>query len=99
MTLKPVRRAIYLWDHRPGRNIEHITDHGLTPEVWEYVYEHAPSPYEDKDDTTVNFAEGRMQGQLYRIYYYITDDSVIPITILPISGFPVKRRASKRRTI
>jgi hypothetical protein len=38
-------------------------------------------------------AEGRVRGQLFRILYTILEDgSVIPLTILPITGFPIERR-------
>jgi len=38
-------------------------------------------------------AEGRVRGQLFRILYTILEDcSVVPMTILPITGFPIERR-------
>jgi hypothetical protein len=83
----------FLWDSRPGRNLEHIAEHGMTPDLWEEVYHRATCQGPDKDDTTVMLAEGRARGQLYRLLYTILDDgSVIPLAILPITGFPIERR-------
>jgi hypothetical protein len=61
--------------------------------LWEQVYHRATNRGPDKDDATVTLAEGRVHGRLYRILYAILDDgSVIPLTILPITGFPIERR-------
>jgi hypothetical protein len=87
----PIR---FLWDSRPGRNLEHIAEHGMTSDLWEEAYHRATRHGPDKDDPTVTIAEGQAQGRLYRIIYSICDDgSVIPLTILPITGFPIERRA------
>lgn len=82
----------FLWDDRPGRNLEHITDHGMTTDLWEEVFHRATRRIPDKDDATVMAAEGRVRGQAYRIVYAIEDDVVVPLTILPISGFHIERR-------
>ena len=83
----------FLWDDRPGRNLDHIAAHGMTPALWEQVYHRATSCGPDKDDATVMLAEGRVRGRLFRILYTILEDgSVIPLTILPITGFPIERR-------
>ena len=42
-------------------------------------------------------AEGRVRGRLYRIVYAIEDETVIPIAILPITGFPIARRGLRGR--
>ncbi len=89
-SLMPTR---FLWDSRPHRNLEHITAHGLTSALWEKVYGQATRRAPDKDDPAVTVAEGRVDGQLYRILYVILDDgSIVPVTILPITGFPIERR-------
>jgi hypothetical protein len=65
----------------------------MTPALWEQVYHRATSCGPDKDDATVMLAEGRVRGRLFRILYTILEDgSVIPLTILPITGFPIERR-------
>ncbi len=79
----------FLWDERPGRNLEHIAAHGMTPDLWEQVFHHVTHRIPDKEDPT---AEGRVRRRLYRIVYAIENDVVVPITILPITGFPIERR-------
>lgn len=38
-------------------------------------------------------AEGRVRGRRFRIIYTIVDGGVIlPLTVFPITGFPIKRR-------
>ena len=82
----------FLWDDRPGRNRDHIAAHGMTSDLWEQVYYHATHRISDKDDPTLMTAEGRVRKCLYRIVYAIYHDVVVPITILPITGFPIERR-------
>lgn len=85
--------AIFLWDHRPGRNVEHIAAHGMTTLLWEEVYHHALQRAPDKDDPTVMVAEGRANGHRYRIIYAIDGSGdIVPLSILPITGFPIERR-------
>ena len=83
----------FLWDSRPGRNVDHLAERGMTPELWEEVYRRASRRGADKDDPTILIAEGRVSGGWYRIVYAVLDDgSIIPVTILPITGFPIERR-------
>lgn len=84
----------FFWDDRPGRNREHILAHGMTSDLWEEVYHRALRQAPDKDDPSVTVAEGRARGKLYRIIYVVLDDGcVVPMSILPITGFPIERRA------
>lgn len=84
----------FLWDERPGRNVEHIEANGMTTDLWEAVYNKALRRAPDKDDPTVIVAEGRVQGRAYRIIYADLDDGgIVPLTIYPITGFPIERRA------
>jgi hypothetical protein len=81
----------FLWD---DRNLEHIAEHGMTSALWEHVFKVATRRGPDKDDATVIVAEGRARGQLYRLFYSVLEDgTVLPLTILPITGFPIERRA------
>ncbi|MBA3698754.1 MAG: hypothetical protein H0W78_07860 [Planctomycetes bacterium] len=93
-------RVDYHWDSRPGGNIDHIRDHGLTTTMWETLYLHRHSEWTDKDDATVSVAESRLHGRLYRIVYEVDDGitpiAIIPITGFPITGFPIPRRALRR---
>lgn len=82
----------FLWDDRPGRNVEHIAAHGMTTDLWEAVFHRAMRRIPDKDDPTLVAAEGRVRGQVYRIVYAIEDEVVVPLTILPITGYPIERR-------
>jgi hypothetical protein len=92
LPLSPVA-TIFVWDSRPGRNLEHIAEHDMTPALWQEVFDKATRHAPDKDDTTVILAEGRIRGQLYRIFYSVLEDGqILPLTILPITGFPIKRR-------
>ena len=83
----------FLWDSRPGRNLAHIAEHGMTPALWEEVFQRATRYGPDKDDATVTLAEGRVRGQWYRLFYTVLEDgTIMPLTILPITGFPNERR-------
>ncbi len=85
-------KVAFLWDERPGANIDHVRSHGMTPGLWEAVFHHAGIHAPDKDDPTVSVAEGQARGQLFRIVYAVDGDTVIPLTIIPITGFPIARR-------
>lgn len=83
----------FLWDARPGRNLDHIARHGLTADLWEQVYHQATRRAYDKDDETVLVAEGRVGRQRFRILYAILEDgAILPLTVLPITGFPITQR-------
>jgi hypothetical protein len=89
--------VVLLWDDRPGRNVEHIRRHGLTPELWEKVFFAAIRRQADKDDPTIEVAEGRVARRLYRIVYEVLSDHRIrPIEIFPITGFPISRHELDR---
>jgi len=40
----------FVWDDRPGMNVDHIAHHGLTPRMWEDIYHAATVHDHDKDD-------------------------------------------------
>jgi hypothetical protein len=89
--------VVFLWDDRPGKNVEHIRRHGLTPELWERVYSAASRRQPDKDDATIEVAEGRVARRLYRIVYEVLSDRrVRPIEIFPITGFAIHRHGLDR---
>lgn len=89
--------VIFLWDDRPGRNVEHIRRHGLTPKLWELVFFAATRRQSDKDDASIEVAEGRVARQLYRIVYEVLGDLRIrPIEIFPITGYRIDRRRLDR---
>ena len=92
-----MRRPFFLWDSRPGANIDHIAEHGLTTALWEAVFHAINQDDTDKDDPSIHVAEGRVKGVLYRIVYQIDDETIIPVTIFPITGFPITRRGLPRR--
>jgi hypothetical protein len=70
----------------------------LTKHRWEQIYEHAVEAIEDKDDPTVYVAAAKLSGQLYRVVYSVEDgDVIVPITVVPITGFPVARRIRRKR--
>ena len=81
-------------DDRPGKNIEHVARHGMTPELWEQVYVTATRRQPDKDNAAIEVAEGRVARRLYRIVYEVLDDPGIgPREVFPITGFRITRRA------
>jgi len=89
--------VVFLWDDRPGKNVEHILRHGITTELWEQVYFAATRRQPDKDDPAIEVAEGKVARRLYRIVYEVIGDRrVRPIEIFPITGFPIHRRNLKR---
>jgi hypothetical protein len=84
----------FLWDTRPGRNVDHVVAHGMSTAQWEDVYHRASHAAPDKDDETITVAEGRLGRQWYRIIYAEQGDgTVVPLFIIPITGFPIERRA------
>ncbi len=85
-------RVVFLWDSRPGANIDHIAAHGVTTDLWQEVFHRATLHASDKDEPALTVAEGRARNRLYRIVYGVEDEAVIPVTIIPITGFPIKRR-------
>ena len=87
-----------MWDERAGSNIDHIKAHGLTPALWESVYHHASLRLPDKEDPSIVAAEGRARGQLFRIVYAVDGDVITPLTIVPITGFPITRRGLRGNT-
>jgi hypothetical protein len=87
----------FLWDPRPGSNMDHIASHGMTTDLWEEVYFKSTILDEDKDDPTAFIAEGRVSGKLYRIIYGLDGDIVMPVAIIPITGFPINRHGLRRR--
>lgn len=89
-------RVVFLWDLRPGSNVDHIASHGMTTDQWEAVFRHALVHEPDKDQTDALVAEGRFRGRLYRIVYGVVGETVMPITIIPITGFPITRRGLRR---
>jgi hypothetical protein len=60
--------------------------------VRETVFHHAHLRRHDKDDPNLFTAEGRARGRLFRIVYGVDDDTIIPLSIIPITGFPIARR-------
>jgi hypothetical protein len=87
----------FLWDPRPGSNMDHIASHGMTTDLWEEVYFNSTILDEDKEDPSAFVAEGRVRGVLYRIVYGLDDEVVMPIAIIPITGFPINRRGLRRK--
>jgi hypothetical protein len=51
--VRPEGDVAFLWDDRPGKNIEHIRRHGLTPELWEQVCFAATRRQTDADDANL----------------------------------------------
>ena len=91
-------RIVFLWDQRPGSNVDHVRSHGMTPALWEMVFHHAHLRLPDKDDSSVFTAEGKVGKQLFRIIYGVDDDTIIPLSIIPITGFPIARRGLRGNT-
>lgn len=83
----------FLWDPRPGMNVDHIADHGLTTDMWEAVFMAAQEWFQDKDDATIAVAEARIPSGLFRIVWaWDGDHHIVPITVIPITGFRITRR-------
>jgi hypothetical protein len=69
-----------------------VPEYGMTTDLWEEVYFSSTILDEDKDEPGAFVAEGRVGGKLYRIVYGHDDEVVMPIAIIPITGFPINRR-------
>ena len=57
----------------------------MTPDLWEMVFYHAHLRLPDKDDSLVYTAEGKVGRQFFRIVYGVDDDTIIPLSIIPIA--------------
>ncbi len=75
-----------IWNYEPGGNVEHIAEHGLTPEDVESVI---CSPFEKK----ISRSSGRPavtgttpDGRLILVVYEQFDD----ITVYPVTAFEVE---------
>ena len=93
------RGVVFLWDDRPDRNVDHIRRHGMTPELWEKVYFNAARRQSDKDDATIEVAEGRVGRRPYRIVYEVLSDVRMRLIDLPhhgISHQPARTGAVKQ---
>jgi hypothetical protein len=75
----------YLWGFEPEGNVEHIAEHGLTTEDWEYAFE---NHYDEQ--------VGRSSGRLVRFAflgsrrYMVSFDWIDETTVLPITGYEVE---------
>jgi hypothetical protein len=79
ITISDVPAINFLWDPRPGSNIDHIAAHGMTTQQWESVFHNADRREEDKDEPSFVVAEGRLKKRLFRIVYELDGDVVVPI--------------------
>jgi uncharacterized DUF497 family protein len=75
-----------IWDYQPGGNVEHVSEHGLTPEEVEEVIR-------DPLEKTTSRRTGRpvvtgftSDGRLILVVYEEIDD----ITVLPITAYEVE---------
>jgi hypothetical protein len=87
----------FRWGPRPGSDMDHIASHGMTTDLWDAAYFKSMIKVADKDDPDALVAEGGIRGQLYRMVYGLDGGIVMPITINPITGFPLNRSGMQRK--
>lgn len=73
----------FIWDDGPGGNVEHIAEHGLTPEEVEFVIEH-PDWVERSRSSDRTVAHGQTRDGRYIVAVY---DLVDDITIYPVTAY------------
>lgn len=75
-----------IWNYEPGGNVEHIAEHGLTPEEVESVI---CNPFEKKRSRTSGrpvVTGATPDGRLILVVYEQFDD----ITVYPVTAFEVE---------
>ena len=80
----------YLWSNEAGGNVEHIAEHGLTPEDWEFVFEN----FEDEGISNstgrpIRFGYTRADRHIIVIFEWLDDEQIL---VLPMTGFDAPER-------
>jgi uncharacterized DUF497 family protein len=78
-------------------NVDHIAEHGVSPEEAEWVVDHASRPYPDARPDGKRFVVGRGYGGrwLQVVYIYDPEDVVYVIHARPLRDH--EKRRSRRR--
>lgn len=89
-----------IWNEEPGRNVDHVAEHGLTPaEVDEVLCDpDIPVAQSDSSGSPCKFGETSTGKYIIVVWEQVYDD---PRIVLPVTAFevprPRARRAGKRR--
>jgi uncharacterized DUF497 family protein len=86
--------VIFRWN---DWNIDHVAEHGVSPEEAEWVVEHPIRPYPEAREDDKRFVIGRGHGGrwLQVVYIYDPEDVVYVIHARPLADHE-KRRARRR---
>lgn len=81
-----------------GWNVEHIAEHGITPDEAEYVVEHATPPYPEKVMGDKRRVRGKTKGGRFIqvVYLYSPADTIFVIHARPLTDR--EKHALRRRT-
>jgi hypothetical protein len=73
-----------LWDDEPDGNTQHVAEHGLTPEDWEYVFEnYYAESISRSSGNPIRF--GYLGNRRVMIAFYWIDE----VTVRPVTGYEV----------
>jgi uncharacterized DUF497 family protein len=77
----------YLWLEGEGGNIQHIAEHGLTPEDIEYVIEHFVSERKSRSSgRPMRFGFTSDGRYIAVVFEWINDVTVYPVTAYEVEG-------------
>ena len=80
----------YLWSDENGGNVEHIAEHGLTPDDWEFVFEN----FEDEgiSKTTcrpIRFGYTPDDRHIVVVFEWLDDEQIL---VLPMTAYDAPER-------
>ena len=81
-------QAHVIWDDEPDGNVEHVSDHGLTPEEVDEVLldDSIPTAYSESSGRPCKFGYTSTGKHIIVIWDEIDED---PLTIYPVTAYEV----------
>lgn len=76
-----------LWDHEPGGNVEHIAEHGVSPEEVREVMEDDSTEHTISESSGYPLAMGYSAAGRFLVVVY---EQLDPFTLKPITAYEVE---------
>jgi len=71
----------FIWDDGPDGNVDHVAEHGLTPDDVEFVIMHPESVERSRSsDRTVAFGQTPDGRYIIAVYDFVDDITIFPVT-------------------